>query len=128
MMSILADSSGQPYSGGSMTSNSGFNGLISDGQEYTLGIEFPDSKYYDLFTSSSKETACNGEICYGHSLSEVHNWYNNWYGSNDSFVKTSLPWLDRGGAHLNEERASIFLYSSQSGYAHSEVSIHAVIS
>ena len=57
----------------------------------------PDSKYYDDYTTTSEVTACNGGICYGHGLSEVNGWYNDYA----SFVRADYPWFLRGGGYSN---------------------------
>ena len=53
----------------------------------------PLNKYYDEYTTYIVSTACNGEICYGHALSETAGWYNNL----GLCVSSSIPWFSRGG-------------------------------
>ncbi len=80
--------------------NSGFNGKVYgkslDGKELyvTDGKNFPDSKYYNLYTTNNINTGCNGEKCYG--LIETWGWYNElavmpW---------EQASWMIRGG-HFN---------------------------
>ena len=117
VMGVLADLNGNPQSGSSASSNSGFNGIIYDSgnnAEYTEGISFPSSKYYDLYTSISETTACNGGICYGHSLSETYSWYSNF----PIFVSSSNPWLARGGYYNDGIHAGVFYLSSETGEAY----------
>ena len=52
----------------------------------------PVSKYYDLYTSTTRLTACNGGVCYGHALSETYEWYSDVA----NFVSSSFPWFERG--------------------------------
>lgn len=33
-------------------------------------------KYYNIYTSTDSSKACNGDVCYGYSLSETERWYN----------------------------------------------------
>ena len=90
--------------------NSGFNGPVygkdSDGSEmsWTTGVDFPEEKYFDLYTTTNVNTACNGGICYGHALSETVGWYN------DSLVSilASSPWFLRGGRWYNSVNSGIF--------------------
>ena len=99
VMGVLADSNGNPRSGNSTTYNSGYNGMLSNGTMYTAGVDLPNAKYYNLYTSTNSSssssslslTACNGGVCYGHGLSEVSNWYSDYAG----FVNASNPWVDR---------------------------------
>ncbi len=71
-------------------------------------VTMPDSKYYDLYTTTDSTTACNGGICYGHALSETENWYG--YGS--SFIDSDGPWLERGSDNSKERSASIFYFAN----------------
>jgi len=96
VMGILANDSGIPYSGKSPNENSGFNGPLGQyayrDEIYTSGMNFPDEKYYDKYTTTNVPTACNGEICYGHALSET----NGWYGNRLEFPVSDWPWIQRG--------------------------------
>ena len=74
---------------------------------------FPDSKYYDDYTTTNSLTACNGGICYGHGLSEVRGWY----GDYASFASAGVPWFLRGGDYDNASSAGTFYFGSGSGNA-----------
>ena len=124
VMGVLADSNGNPRSGDSTSSNSGFNGIIYDSgnnTEYTAGIPFPTSNYYDLYTTDVSTTACNGGICYGHALSEPAGWYSDYfdYFSDSGFPCT--PWFKRGGASFDGACAGAFgskrYYGEGGGYS-----------
>ena len=59
--------------------------------------DFPESKYYDIYTAEDATTACSGGVCYGHALSETAGWYQDAAG----FISiSSYPWFLRG-AHWN---------------------------
>ena len=111
VMGVLADSNGNPRSGYTADYNSGFNGLLSDDTSYTSGINFPASKYYDLYTSDDPLTACNGGVCYGHALSETANWY----GDYANFVDSGNPWFDRGSIYRNGAGAGAFYSGISNG-------------
>ena len=116
VMGVLADSDGKPRSGNSANSNSGFNGIIynnGNNTEYTAGIKFPTSEYYDLYTSASSTTACNGGICYGHALSETASWYSDYA----YFVSPSGPWFERGGSHGHGASAGAYNSNNDLGRA-----------
>mgnify|MGYP004573882523 FL=1 len=129
VMGVFANSDGQLWSGYSTSSNSGFTGLVgSSGTSYT-GTTFPDSKYYDVYKASSGTTisaltACNGEICYGHGLSEVKNWY----GDLASFVSAGNPWFRRGGYYYNGADAGAFYFNSNTGNASNSSGFRSVLS
>ena len=115
-MGVFANSSGQLWSGNDNNYNSGFTGLVgSNGDSYT-GVSFPDKKYYDIYkatsgTSINALTACDGGICYGHSLSEV----NNWYGNNANFINANASWFKRGGSYDSGIYAGTFYFSTSYG-------------
>lgn len=101
--------------------NSGFVGYIGD-ILYDTDIykNMPPAKYYDRYTSTNSATACNGNICYGHALSEV----DGWYGHTDiSFVTSSNPWLNFG----NTVNAGNFVNGNSSGAASAVDFYRAVI-
>ena len=64
----------------------------------------PESKYYDLYTSNSTSTACNGSECLSHGLSEIAGWY----GDAQTMVSEEYPWLLRGGYYGNNTYAGVF--------------------
>ena len=129
VMGVFANSAGQFWSGYNTSSNSGFTGLLgSSGTSYT-GVDFPDSKYYDVYkassgTSISQLTACNGGICYGHGLSEV----SNWYSDITYFVGTNGPWFRRGGDYVAGTKAGAFSFFNFNGDAYNNVSFRSVVS
>ncbi len=71
----------------------------------------PASKYFDDYTTTNPLTACNGEICYGHALSETSNWYNDYA----YFVSAGNPWFARGGYSNNGVNAGVFYFYYYSG-------------
>ena len=108
--------------------NSGFNGPVygkdSDGSEmsWTTGVEFPEEKYFDLYTTSNGTTACNG-ACDGHALTETAGWYNDapW------FVTASIPWFIRGGYWSGTAHAGVFCSNVTYGYTNGNSASRAVL-
>ena len=94
VMGVFASSS-KPMSGAYMGNNSGFNGPLSSGT-FTSGVDFPDSKYYNLYTGTAYQ---------GHALTETQGWYNDFY----KFVISGNPWIVRGGYYGNNTVSGIFL-------------------
>ena len=70
-----------------------------------------DSKYYNLYTSDDPSTACNGEECIGHGLSETSGWYND----SQSMVNETNSWLLRGGTSSNSVNAGVFFFDRAAG-------------
>ena len=95
------------------TSSSNYAGFTSQ----------PDSKYYDNYTTTSALTACNGGICYGHSLSET----SNWYGDLAGFVWGSYPWFLRGGIFGNGSDAGAFDFNLNNGDANGNFAARSVL-
>ena len=125
VMGVHANSSGNVYTGYDSTANSGYNGLISSGTSYTGGTAFPDNKYYDKYISINVLTACNGNTCFGHSLSETTRWYSSYV----SFNKT-YPWVVRGGYSSfsgNNGQSGLFNYGHASGVADAAYGTHSVL-
>ena len=113
VMGVYADTSGNPRSGYNSSYNSGFTGMLSDGTTYT-GITFPDSKYYNLYTSSSYT---------GHALTETKNWYSDFA----NFVHSNNPWFLRGGAYNSNTIAGEFFFSIIGGNANNFNGLRLVI-
>ena len=129
VMGVFANSDGQLWSGNSTTNNSGFTGLVGSAGDQYIGVDFPDSKYYDIYKaysgiSISSLTSCNGGICYGHGLSEV----SNWYGDTANFVSSVSPWFNRGGGYGLGFYAGAFVFSNNVGVAYYDGSFRAVLS
>ena len=128
VMSVFTNSDGELWSGASTTRNSGFTGLVGTSGDLYTGINFPNNKYYDIYKSSSGTsisilTACNGNICYGHSLSETYNWYKD----NINFICADYPWLPRSGYADRDASAGIFSTNFIDGGTYSYVGFRSVI-
>ena len=116
VMGVLADSNGNPRSGYNANNTSGFNGKLAS-ETYTSGKTFPTKQYYDLYTSTSSTTACNGGRCYGHALFET----SSWYSDGASFVSSNYPWFNRGSGYNDGTSAGSF-YAKYSAYGGSALS------
>lgn len=118
VMGVLLDSNNLPRSGYMTTSSSGFNGMLYDGSMKTDGLAFPESKYYDAFTSSdptvmnsSVFTAINNQSSMAGTFKETLKTYtntSNWYKDYLHFVTSSYPWFSMGGHYSNNTYAGIF--------------------
>ena len=67
----------------------------------------PDIKYYDKYISTDINTACNGNTCISHGLSETYGWYN----GNSRMISETEPWLLRGSA-FSSNSSIFFFYGS----------------
>ena len=109
VMGVLADPNGDPMSGYGSANNSGFNGLLSNYSNYTSGVGFPDSKYYNLYTDSSYIGT------------------RNWYSDYCYFADSEYPWLERGGYYYNSISAGLFYYYRYNGESLNNLSSRFVI-
>ena len=126
-----------PYSGyGASTTGTiyGIYDMSGGSSEYVMGnynniigssgfSSMPDSKYYDLYTTTDSTTACGGDICYGHALTETAGWYNDSAG----FVTASIPWFSRGGRWSNTTNAGVFYSNYTFGGASGSYASRAVL-
>ena len=69
----------------------------------------PDSKYYDLYTS----TTCTVAMCGGHALNETAGWH----GDTADFVSASNPWFLRGGTYQDQGASGVFFRQAKDGAA-----------
>ena len=128
VMGVFANSDGQLWSGQTSSYNSGFTGLLGAAGDSYTGVDFPDSKYYNVYkassgTSISELTACNGGICYGHGLSEV----SFWYYDNPIFVTVNNPWIRRGDVYSEGYNAGTFSFYFSAGDADDDYGFRVVL-
>ncbi len=110
-------------SGNTETINSGYSGLLADGNSFTSDREWPSEKYYDLYTTTDTKTACNGAPCKGHALGEVAGWYGDWL----DMVSTTQPWVMRGGYHESATLTGSFAFGRVVGQESSWISFRIVL-
>ncbi len=111
-------------SGNTTSANSGYKGVLADGSEFNENTrDWPDTKYYDEYTSTSIETACNGKPCKGHAIGEV----TGWYGDFTEMVSTSEPWFLYGGYSRNNALAGVFAHGHNAGSVSVNISFRQVL-
>ena len=129
VMGVMKDTNGNLMSGRDSTYNSGFNGTLEDGSSYTNGIDFPESKYYDVYNYNSSGSDysqrilgdATGEMGPFNSISS--SWYNDyvWFGS------SSNPWFYRGSHYSNGSLAGTFCFNNIYGHASIGTSFRLVL-
>ena len=108
------------YSGSSFSNNSGYTGTYGP----TSGARpWPESKYYDLYTTGNSNTACNGSACKGYALNEVVGWY----GDASYTVYENNPWSARGGYRSNGSSAGVFNFNVFNGAGSASLSFRLVL-
>jgi hypothetical protein len=143
MMAVYSDTTGAPRSGyycqdySTVSYFSGFNGRCDGSGSVnpsTAGIDYPDSKYYNLyrqdtvFTNNSSSTSnrqCTFATCGGQALHEV--WTGTgasgtssnyrWNGDYAIFVIATYPWFGRGGYSGTGAAAGVWTSNNTSGNA-----------
>ncbi|MGE5456482.1 MAG: prepilin-type N-terminal cleavage/methylation domain-containing protein [Ignavibacteriales bacterium] len=144
VMGILEDSpnSNKPMSGYNATTHSGFNGMLSNGGSVVNGIDFPDSKYYDIYnygtTAGDVNAYSRGKLgdatmemgpfgTYSGSDS-IPRYINSWYGDLANFVHNNGPWFVRGSSWADGSITGAFGYSNFFGSADGRRSFRAIVS
>jgi len=92
-------------SGYATLSNSGFCGI--NGPTDGTCREWPDLKYYDLYTSEDMSTSYK----FGDGTYETSSWYSDYA----YFVSYDYPWFKRGGDYNYDTFAGVFSSVSNSG-------------
>ncbi len=119
VMGVYTDGT-QNWSGYSSTDNSGFSGCLGRDCSSTYdGVAYPDSKYYNSYTTSTNYTNSNLQ----HALTETKNWYSD----SANFVNSSYPWFLRGGYYSQSTSAGVFYFNSTIGNAIRSYSVRLVI-
>ncbi len=103
IMGVYTDGT-QNWSGRGSTSNSGFSGCLGSGCSSTYdGVAYPESRYYNSYTTSTNYTNANLQ----HALTETQNWFSD----AANFVSAGYPWFLRGGSFGNGSSAGVFYYN-----------------
>ena len=104
VMGMYQDSDGNIHTGYHAGANSGFNGYLNDGTKKTDGIDLPETKYYNLYTSVNN-------LNIGDALYET----GEWNSDSNNFVRLNAPFLCRGGSYSRAYNAGIFSIDFASG-------------
>ncbi len=128
VMGVMKDANGNLMSGWDSTRNSGFNGTLSGGGSITNGIDFPESKYYDVYNYSTSNTNYARRIL-GDGTGEMgpFNYVSSWYGDNSFFIYSNYPWFSRGGSFVNSSSSGVFYFSNSHGNIGSGVSFRLIL-
>ena len=130
VMGVMKDANGNLMSGRDTTDNSGFNGTAYDGSKITKGIDFPDSKYYDVYNYSTSDNNYSQRIL-GDGTGEMGPFYSytsSWYNDYAHFAYSSYPWFYRGGIYTHGSGAGAFYFNASYGHAVSSISFRLVLS
>ncbi|MDD3392888.1 MAG: hypothetical protein PHE54_05045, partial [Bacilli bacterium] len=148
MMAVIEDSAGSdvPTSGRNVLYNSGFNGLFTcptcDSQtatSLTTGVNFPDSKYYDLYAYGTSgiqyERGKLGDATkelgnFGKSTIETDSgsrYVSSYYHDFAQLGSYSNPWLYRGGYWGQGSDTGIFAFYMTYGHSSGASSFRTVI-
>ena len=129
VMGLMKDANGNLMSGYSSIYNSGFNGTLYNGSSITDGIDFPESKYYDVYNYSANIANYSRRIL-GDATGEMgpfQGYRSSWYNDSASFVISSYPWFSRGGYYGYRSGAGAFYFYNDYGRASSSISFRLVL-
>ena len=129
VMGVMKDVNGNLISGSSSSSyNSGFNGTLSGGGSITNGIDFPESKYYDLYNYGNYNNYSRRILGDGTGeMGPFYSYTSSWYNDIDGFVYSSVPWFGRGGYYADGSVAGAFSFVSSYGRADGIISFRLVL-
>ena len=125
VMGVMEDNlnSNTPSSGYSIQYNSGLNGKNLNDGTTTIGVAFPESKYYDIYkygTSNSDYTR--------YHLGDATTETKDWNGDFKNFASSGNSWFMRGGYYSGFTSSGIFAFQRISGHADSSgISARAVL-
>ena len=132
VMGVMKDENGNLMSGNSSSFNSGFNGTLYDGSNIINGIDFPENKYYDVYSYGNYNNY--SRIILGDATGEMGPFYkknqsiSSWYNDFSYFVYFKYPWFYRGGNYSNGTGAGVFNFHHHSGGALASSSFRLVLS
>ncbi len=128
-MSVYTNATNDKYSGLCNIYDSGFKGLYGN-PSYTgcdsgitsniTGLDYPNTKYYKLYTSSGWQSKTS---YLGEALGETNSWYKDF----NYFVSASAPWFYRGGFYSRGVGAGGFSLYYSNGSASGSVSFRSVV-
>lgn len=121
-MAVMSDLNNKPMSGLNEERNSGFNGMLSSGEYFSNGIDFPDSKYYDLYSFSDLETTYNRSFL-GDALGETNGWYNDMH----CMPNSTKVWSKRGCSSMGGIKAGLFYFCVYSGESAGHIATRNVL-
>jgi len=139
VMGVMTNQEGIPCSGKDATYNSGFNGPYCNASGLkTDGINYPDSKYYDIHSYLSIDEGyqrrilgdATGEM--GPFMTKTYGTKNrqigSWYDDEAWFLHSGWPWFFRGGLFTMGLGAGVFGFLPHEGHANSDVGFRIVLS
>ena len=146
VMGVTVDINGNLLSGRHNIDNSGFNGAFgcpncdsdtSGLTELTSGYNWPDKKYYDVYSYSQNSTDFSRRIL-GDATGEMGpfntaEYYNqivqvgSWYADDSTFINLSVPWFVRGSLFTRGTVAGIFSFYFVRGHADSIMGFRTIL-
>ena len=130
LMGNMVNSDGKTMlSGYNSKSNSGYTGKIYDSGNYTsyTGISYPNSKYYDKYSFSIRDTSIIKSKL-GDAIKEVYEGTTGWYDDYLYVPTSTYAWYKRGGGYNNGNDAGIFYSNSSDASASTDRSTRLIIS
>ena len=127
VMGVTTDNTGKPLSGNDNAWNSGFTGKVYSNGTYTnyIGIDFPDSKYYNLYAfgiTYMDQDAYNRRIL-GDATGETRGWD----GSFARMANKGYTWVYRGGSSIDRTNAGVFCFNGHVGGPNNNMSFRITL-
>ena len=130
VMGVMLSKDGNLVSGVNASSNSGFKGEYTSGGENTVGLDYPNANYYDLYNYAASNSFAFDLRILGDATGEMGSFENvtyiseprinsSWY--NDMalyFLTNSSPWFMRGAARRDGNSTGIFGFGTIPGFGY----------
>ena len=131
------DEKGNLISGQNSIYNSGFNGKLSDNNQFIDGYSWPAEKYFDKYLYSTENTNYQRRIL-GDATGEMGPFntqtyltqtrqIGSWYADYAYFIYSIYPWFYRGGNNVLGLEAGMFAFNSTHGCVYIDVSFRVVL-
>ena len=134
VMGIVSNSSGNPYSGPNVSSNSGFFGPYGEGGFNTSGLKIPLEKYYDKYKFSDNLYSFSIRIL-GDATGEMGPFYNHdnpsgfssWYNDYANSSHTNSPYIYRSSGYDFGNLSGVFAFGPNLGSSMTDGSFRIVL-
>ena len=136
-MGVMVDQNNELISGRNSSFHSNFKGIYSEGGSNTSGFDWPDKKYYDIYTYATVDEQYQRRIL-GDATGEMGpfssvtyltqtRYISSWYTDYSKFLFNIEPFFLRGESYANGMEAGIFAFDQYFGDLHDMDSFRIIL-
>ncbi len=137
VMGVIMDEKGNLISGQNSIYNSGFNGKLSDNNQFIDGYSWPAEKYFDKYLYSTENTNYQRRIL-GDATGEMgpfnsqqyltqNRFIGSWYNDLAFFITYNICWFERGGDFVSGTDDGLFSFTYDSGVNYSNLGFRIIL-